>query len=86
MLEKPLPMYQYSVHTVNGGFSDQLQVVASYVRTEGGFLEFKNSSHEVVLMVNANHVMSVSRSFSPVSEPRLANGGAVAMSRKEVTE
>lgn len=83
MVEKPIPSYQYTVHVMNGEASSFLEVVASYVRTEGGFLEFKNSAHEVVLMVNSNHVMSVSRAFTPVSEPRLAGGGAVSMNRRD---
>lgn len=83
MTEKLIPSYLYTVRTVSGETVGFLEVVASYVRTEGGFLEFKNAVHEVVLMVNANNVISVSRAFTTVSEPRLTGGGAVTMTQRD---
>jgi hypothetical protein len=68
---------------MNGEASRFMDAVAAYVQIEDGFMTFKNASHEVVLMVNTNHVLAVSRSFAPVEEPRLVSGGGVPRAERE---
>jgi hypothetical protein len=73
--DRVLPVFRYEVEAVNGETSRFVDAVAAYVQVDDGFMTFKNADHEVVLMVNAAYVLTVTRSFAAVDEPQLSHGG-----------
>lgn len=57
-----LEVHQYLVTTITGDWSRSTHSVqAAYVKNENGFIEFKNAHHEMVLMVAASSVVSITR-------------------------